>query len=232
MKVTHVIPMYDDTEGMLRISKWINNLYPIRFDDYEVLIYNDKPSIKSHSAYKIVSKYNKFKIIHGEKEENDLRISLILAAKNAVEKNHDAVIITESDCVPNLSTFIHMLTVFKDPFKKPLASVSAMYNWNNKTCYPTHPHWFKDGNINGKKVYNNIGNVSNVGEAGVPFLFSIWKPEVLALMENEDLPKIFRLDSKFGALVHKKGYHHLRLTAQYSGHHNGGNRSWAKIKKR
>ena len=228
MKITCVIPVYNYVEGLFRISDWIQKDLSKLVNDYEVIVFNDKSNSIYQKDFDKIAKRPKFKVINSRVNTKNLKIPFEIAAKNAIDKRHDAVFITESDAVPDTVTFMNMLNVYNNPFRTPRASVSPMYKWNNKFCYPTSNHWFKDGLNNklGRKKYVQEGNVSTVGGSGVPFLFSLWNPLILKDINRLEFPNMLSLDSKFGQYCHKKGYHHLRLLDNSVGHYGGGQKSW------
>ena len=224
MEITCIIPAYDYTEGVLNLSHWIKETFNILDIKYHVIVHNDNEKLTNDPVYKIISQYSDFEIIHVVKNTCDLKIPLKIASNYAIENNHDAVLVLESDAVPNIETFKKMLEVYNDPILKPLASVSPIYKWKNQICYPSNKRWF-DVHDSLKHIYNSAGTVVDVGLPGVPFLFSLWKPDILNMI-NDDMPNMVGLDSYFGKKIAEKGYHHLRLLNYHVEHINGGKRSW------
>ena len=230
MKITVITSTYNYLDNISFISKWIYNEFKKLGIEYTFILYNDNENNKDAKEFNLLEKHKDVIIIHTNKNSADLRIPYKRAALNAINKNHDAILIIESDALPNDTTFENMLEVFKNPFRTPLASVSPMYAWNNKYCYPTHEHWKTDGlNVkNGRLIYKNIGIVTDVGAPGVPFVFTLWTPESLIQIDyNMSVPiKMYQLDGTFGKYMHDKGYHHLRLIDNSVEHINGGQKSW------
>lgn len=227
MEITCVTSYYDYTDGILLISDWIVEEFRKLDIKYDVIVYNDNENNVNLKSFKLISNYKNFKIIHVSKNTADLRIPYKMASQNAITKNHDAVLIIEADAIPDSEAFEKMLEVYLHPFKKPLASVSPMYTWNKQHCYPTNTHWLTDGlNIpGGRAKCRGAGTVADVGEPGVPFVFSLWNPEALDMIHN-GLPTIVSLDQQLGKLLHEKGYHHLRVLEASIEHVDGGKRSW------
>jgi len=128
----------------------------------------------------------------------------------------------ETDAVPNYSTFLSMLSLFFEEKDKQLASVTPMYKWQGSYCYPTHSHWHTD------KIYkrhSKFGPISDVGGCGVPFLYSLWRPNLMEYINKGDFKTLIHLDRDFGNHVHKLGYKHLRMKNYSVDHHGGGRKS-------
>lgn len=233
MKLVCVVPSYNYIEGVYLISKWLNNNLNKVCDEYTVLIYDDG-NFKSHlSIYNEISKFKFFKVIHSDINTGDLKKAFSLAVDIALAKKYDAILTIEHDCIPKLDTLIAMINVYKNfeiRSKLNISSVSAMYKWNNTYCYPVADHWFKDGDNEENGTFNldSVGLVRRVGRPGVPFLFTLWNPSILALIKNESFPKMLRLDSEFGKFLFEKGYYSLRLLDYYTEHEQGGKKSWIK----
>ena len=232
MKITVIIPAYNYLEGVRHLVDWYTKTLPKHVSDYQIIVYNDCSDEKHITDFNEISKTQKVIIIHGKPSNHgNLQIPYAVAAHSALSNSHDAVLISETDALPTEDTFSKMLQVFQNPYKKPLASVSAMYTWQGNFCYPTHKHWFQDGDQmkhDGKHTYlNGIGIVRCVGQPGVPFLFSLWKPEILKYVKSNSFRKMVGLDSDFGKFCHENGYVHLRLTQCSIEHTNGGRKSWS-----
>ena len=127
------------------------------------------------------------------------------------------VMIWETDAVPDRTTLQAMLEVYREERGSgKLASVSPMYKWQGRWCYPTHRHWHTDPVY---KKHARWGEVAKVN--AVPFLFSIWTPESLQYINRETFRPLVHLDSDFGGHLNNMGKLHLRLK-QYSVDHWGG----------
>lgn len=127
------------------------------------------------------------------------------------------VMIWETDAVPDRTTLQAMLEVYREERGSgKLASVSPMYKWQGRWCYPTHRHWHTDPV---HKRHPKWGEVTKVH--AVPFLCSIWTPESLQYINREAFRPLVHLDSDFGGHLNSMGKLHLRLK-QYSVDHWGG----------
>jgi len=133
--------------------------------------------------------------------------------------NPTMVMIWETDAVPDRTTLQAMLDVYwEERGSGKLASVSPMYKWQGKWCYPTHRHWHADPVY---KKHARWGEVTSVH--AVPFLCSIWTPESLQYINREAFRPLVHLDSDFGGHLNSMGKLHLRLK-QHSVDHWGGGR--------
>jgi len=129
------------------------------------------------------------------------------------------VMIWETDAVPDRTTLQAMLEVYlEERGSGKLASVSPMYKWQGRWCYPTHRHWHTDPIY---KKHAKWGEVTRVH--AVPFLFSIWTPESLQYINREAFRPLVHLDSDFSGHLNSMGKLHLRLK-QHSVDHWGGGR--------
>ena len=132
--------------------------------------------------------------------------------------NPTMVMIWETDAVPDRTTLQAMLDVYwEERGSGKLASVSPMYKWQGKWCYPTHRHWHADPVY---KKHAKWGEVTKVN--AVPFLFSIWTPESLQYINREAFRPLVHLDSDFGGHLDSMGKLHLRLKQHSVDHWGGG----------
>jgi len=128
------------------------------------------------------------------------------------------VMIWETDAVPDRTTLQAMLEVYREERGSgKLASVSPMYKWQGRWCYPTHRHWHTDPVY---KKHAKWGELTKVH--AVPFLCSIWTPESLQYINREALRPLVHLDSDFGSHLSSMGKLHLRLKQHSVDHWGGG----------
>jgi len=133
-----------------------------------------------------------------------------------------SVMIWETDSVPSRATLEAMLGVYSEERGSGrLASVSPMYKWQGRWCYPTHAHWHTDPIY---KRHARWGEVTKVH--AVPFVFSIWTPASLININGkgtESFCPFLQLCRDWGVKLTKEGKLHLRLKG-YSVDHWGGGR--------
>jgi hypothetical protein len=129
-----------------------------------------------------------------------------------------SVMIWETDAVPNRETLKAMLDVYcEEKGSGKLASVSPMYKWQGKWCYPTCNHWHTD------PVYRQHPTCGEITRAhAVPFLFSIWSPATLQYINRKEFRPLVHLDSDFGSYLNAMGMKHLRLKRHHVDHYGGG----------
>lgn len=128
------------------------------------------------------------------------------------------VMIWETDAVPDRTTLQAMLEVYREERGSgKLASVSPMYKWQGRWCYPTHRHWHTDPV---HKRHPKWGEVTKVH--AVPFLCSIWTPESIQYINREAFRPLVHLDSDFGGHLNRMGKLHLRLKEHSVDHWGGG----------
>ncbi len=134
----------------------------------------------------------------------------------------DVVNIIETDAVPNTKCFLGMLNLYFEEVDNQVGSVTPMYKWKGEYCYPTHSHWHRDPTY---KKHNKLGLINNVGGCGVPFLYSLWRPNLIEYINRPNFKTLIHLDRDFGNHIHKLGYRHLRMTNYSADHHGGGRKS-------
>ena len=134
----------------------------------------------------------------------------------------DVVQITETDAVPTISTLLPMLKLFFEEEDKQVGSVTPMYKWQGSFCYPTHNHWHNDPLY---KRHPHLGPITNVGGCGVPFLYSLWRPNLIEYINKPQFKELIHLDRDFGNHIHQLGYKHLRMKNYSVDHHGGGRKS-------
>lgn len=231
MKTVCVIPVYNYLNGAVLISKWIRDVFSKHVEDYRVLIFNDNENNRNTKEFKDINLYgDKFEIFHVKSNTGDLKVPYNMASKKAKQLGFDTVLTIESDCIPREEAIISMIEVYNNSSLNPIASVSTMFKWKGLYCYPTHKHWHTDGLKvkNGRFNINGVGTVASVGQAGVPFLFTLWNIDAISLLGNSGIEeKMMRLDSKFGKYLHEKNFYHLRVIDNYVEHYNGGLKSWS-----
>ena len=120
----------------------------------------------------------------------------------------------------DVGTIEAMYNIYKEECLNNTASVSPMYTYGTKYCYPTHRHWHTDPIYKTHSKYGVIRHTS----AGVPFLCSMWNPNMFNFLDEID-KKIIHVDGDLGKLVYKKGFKHLRLYNHNIGHYKGGKNS-------
>jgi len=136
--------------------------------------------------------------------------------------------ITETDGVPNLKTFKHLLHIYFEEENNQVGSVTPMYTWQGRKCYPTHNHWSTDEIY---KKHPKYGIIRKVGGCGVPLLYSMWKPFLMQSIDQPKFPPFISLDSNFGRYVFELGLKHLRVTGVSIEHFGGGKKSHPKRKR-
>lgn len=198
LEEAHIIVVDDSTDG----KQFINS----RIDDKRILY------IRNH-------------------KQGDLRnafFSGLNFSENFWKIKYDLVITNEHDVIPKLNALYACLSVFENTkLMRDVASVSTIYKWQDKDCYPSHPHWY-----NGWTISNvpGVGECKVLGAQGIPFGFALWRPEIIKMLNDDSLPLLWKLDSKFGELVYSKGYKHIRLIDYFVEHYNGGIKSWKTLK--
>ena len=126
------------------------------------------------------------------------------------------------DAVPNIKCFLGMLNLYFEEVDNQVGSVTPMYKWKGEYCYPTHSHWHRDPTY---KKHNQLGPINNVGGCGVPFLYSLWRPNLIEYINRPNFKTLIHLDRDFGNHIHKLGYKHLRMTNYSVDHYGGGRKS-------
>jgi hypothetical protein len=223
--IVTVIPVHNYIDGLYKITNWINAQYSKLFNTYKVIIVNDNSDAKYNNDFEKIKKSNSnFEVINLKKEEaKNLKVSLNKANKY----NSKLINVIETDAIPNTKVFKSMIQLYNQNINEKIASVSPMYTWQNKYCYPTHQHWHTDGlNVpNGRFEIKGIGKVAKVGGAGVPFLFSLWNPIIFKEINKKEFRSFLNLDSDFGNYCYKLGYEHYRLLDCNIEHYNKGKAS-------
>ena len=140
----------------------------------------------------------------------------------------DVMIINEHDVIVNEITLYASLHLFENPVFSDFASVSPVYMHDKKMCYPSHPNWYKD---KPQVSRADIGRIAKVMSQGVPFGFSLWRPNVFKDVVSKKFPNTWKLDYKFGKYVYEElGLCHMRMLDYYVEHFNEGVNSWKKRK--
>lgn len=225
-EIVTIIPVHNYIEGLYKIVSWINKEFSKIFTNYKILIINDNSDNKYLIDFKKILNSNiNIELIHLNKNEaKNLKVSLNYANKYTTK----LINVIETDAIPNTIVFNKMINAYYEIYKNnKISSISPMYTWQNKYCYPTHPHWHTDGLnvIDGRLKIPEIGNISRVGGAGVPFLFSVWNPEVFKYINKKEFRTFLNLDSDFGKYCYELGYEHYRLLECNIEHYNGGKAS-------
>ena len=220
MKIACIIPTYNFLEGVKRISHWISNEYHFLASEQKIVIVNDGSDPKYSRDFERLNKLENFRVVPSQGKQS-LKHSILTGYEAVKDWKPDIINIIETDALPQTATLQAMIRVYREA-KGNVGSVSPVYTWNGQNCYPTHKHWFSDTPA---REHFSTGTVRDVGGCGVPFLFSIWKPELFELMRDEKLPHLAHLDSEFGKKVHDAGYRHLRVTNYTIEHWKGGRQS-------
>lgn len=143
-------------------------------------------------------------------KENSLKNSIIKGVQSM--PNVDCYNIIETDAIPNEEALRVMLNAYET--LPNVGAISPIYKWQKKYCYPTHQHWFTD------PVFQN--GIRKVGTAGIPFLFSLWNPNALKMIDDPNLAEVYHLDSNLGKKVVKNGYSFYRMLNCEIEHYRGG----------
>ncbi len=224
-KILVLIPIHNYKEGVQRLLRFVENNYFTLFreDNVKVMLIN------SHSdddvvneLYQAEKKYSWATVVHSTIKRS-LKDALWTGWSQR-DKSFipDVVQIIETDAVPNMKCLRSMLTLYKEEIGNQLASVTPMYKWQGKFCYPTHNHWHRDPSY---KRHSKLGPINNVGGCGVPFLYSLWRPNLMEYINRPSFKHLIHLDRDFGNHLHKMGYKHLRLTKYSVDHYGGGRKS-------
>ena len=212
MRTLVIVPIYNYFELVNKIVSFYNH----SLDEADVLIVNDGKIIPNliydNHDYSYANNPPDF---HG-----DLRY---IYSHYYDESEYDCIIINEHDVLPNEQSLYACMDTFEN-CDQWCASVSCMYNWRGIPCYPGNPNWL----LEEPYIKNHCGVISRVNKMGVPFAFSLWKPHALKLINDNQLPKLWKLDSAFGIILNNAGYYHLRLKDYYVEHAQGGIKSWHK----
>jgi hypothetical protein len=216
MRIAAIVPIHGFTQLIADTCRWCEESYPKLFDAYRVFLICDDPD----SAYALQGLKNDDIIVETTPTRNSLKGSLIRGVALARLFEADVTNIIEADAVPRFTTLAAMTRAFET---LPMTgAVSPLYDWQGEICYPCHPHWFTDPLIDAN--YPGVGEVRGVGECGIPFLFSLWKPEALDVICRHEsaLPEVYQLDGSIGRLVVQEGLRFYRLINHSAGHFNGG----------
>lgn len=207
-----IIPVF----GFKGVLPDILSLYKEYLDEAQVLVVNDKPGTFLHMFA------NNHAIFLNNEVNGDLKYTYSHYLKYT--ESCDYVITNEHDVVPTSAALYACISAYQQLSEvMKIASVSCVYRWNGKECYPSHPNWHKDKRFD---IGPEYGRATLVGAQGVPFGFAVWSPEALALIDNDRLPKVWKLDSEFGVLLNEAGYHHVRLLDYTAYHYDCGINSW------
>jgi hypothetical protein len=185
MQVGAIIPIHSYLDGAKDIANWCIQNYPKLFSDYKLTFVSDLRSPVHTRLFDELSKNKKVECIFSDHPKS-LKHSLIRGIENL--GNAEIVNIIEADAIPKLSTLAAMLEVYES--RKDVGAVGCMFSWKGKRCYPTHFHWYTDALFDSN--FGRVGEVREVGKPGIPFLFSLWKPEAISIMKKhkETLPDI------------------------------------------
>jgi hypothetical protein len=220
MKIACIIPTYNFLSGVKRISHWISTEYHHLAAEHRAVVVDDHSDSSNVKEFNRISSLENFTVLPSRGKQS-LRDSILTGYDHVKDWKPDVIHIVETDAMPQTATLQAMLRVYREA-RGNVGSVSPIYTWGGKNCYPTHKHWFSDQPA---REHFSTGPVREPGACGVPFLFSIWRPELFELMRDEKLPHLGHLDSEFGRKVHEAGYRHLRVTNYTIEHWMGGRNS-------
>lgn len=226
--LTCVIPVHNYIRCLPHLLTVLSQAFSDMALTYDIIIYNDSSHESVTREIDYFTDYPNCKVIHGDPEHaGTLKTPYYLGAQNALEHGHQAVFTCESDAIPSFDAISKMMHVFNHPQRMPIASVSPMYTWNGKFCYPTGSEWLHDGLACHEGRYEDAiaGTVASVGKKGVPFLFTLWNPNLLLEINQEHFRSFMHLDTDFGGYAHGQGFHHLRLLDVNVDHEGGGKKS-------
>jgi hypothetical protein len=216
------MPIHNYAEGVVRLLKFVENNYEALFgrDNFKVILINSHSDKRTCQILETFKSFPWVSLYHSN-IKGSLKDALWTGwAHRDKTFKPDVVQIMETDALPNVKTLKAMLHLYFEEENKQVGSVTPMYKWNNNFCYPTHSHWHTDPLY---KRHSNLGNISNVGGPGVPFLYSLWRPSLLEYINKNSFKTLIHLDRDFGNHIHGLGYKHLRLQ-KYSVDHFGGGR--------
>ena len=218
MKPTIIIPSYNFKKGVDWNLNFIDICYDILFKDFNCIVV-DNMSDEVEDIFELTEQFDwcDFKI---NKTKGSLKNSLLIGYEYAKANNSDAIQIIETDAVMNLNSLKAMINIFEEEKENNLASVTPMYKWNDKYCYPTHNHWHTDPIY---KQHDKYGLIRETA-AGVPFLCSFWNIDMFKYMP-EVSKEFMSCDGEFGQLVYKKGFKHLRACDHDIQHYMRGKNS-------
>jgi len=210
-----VIPSYNFIEGIKWNLEFINENY--KFDFKAIIV--DNMSTNQNDIIKLTKSYNWCSFVNNP-QKNNLRKSLQLGKEFSDSNNGEIIHIVETDAILNMNTINTMYNVFEEEYSNDLASISPMYKYGTKYCYPTHKHWHTDP-VYRKHLKHGIIRQT---KAGVPFLCSMWNSQMFSFL-NEVNTTVIHVDRDLGKLVSAKGFKHLRLYDYNIGHYKGGKNS-------
>lgn len=212
-----LIPIHNYLEGVRRLKSFADAELSSLVGEWRGVLIDNCSSPESASELKSMAG-GRWSYIHQEVPKN-LKLNFekgILKGRELIDPT--SVMIWETDAVPNRETLKAMLDVYcEEKGSGKLASVSPMYKWQGKWCYPTHNHWHTD------PVYRQHPTCGEITRAhAVPFLFSIWSPVTLQYINRTEFRPLVHLDSDFGSYLNAMGMKHLRLKGHHVDHYGGG----------
>jgi len=222
MRIACIIPTYNFLQGVKRISHWISTEYHFFTSEYKILVVDDNSDLSNSKDFERLSKLENFEVIKS-RGKRSLKDAILTGYDHVKDWNPDLINIIETDAIPQTNTMQALIRTYIEGGDR-VGSVSPMYKWENEYCYPTHKNWLLEPKT--PEIFS-CGDVREVGASGVPFLFSVWRPELFELMKDESLPNLRSLDSEFGLKVHQAGYRHLRTLGVSIEHWKRGMQSGA-----
>jgi hypothetical protein len=213
-----LIPVHNYLEGVQRLKAFADSQLGSLVGDWHAVLIDNCSGPQEAAELRSMAG-GRWSYVHQPVPKN-LKANFELGMREGRKRiDPTVVMIWETDAVPDRTTLQAMLEVYQEERGSgKLASVSPMYKWQGRWCYPTHRHWHTDPVY---KKHAKWGEVTKVH--AVPFLCSIWTPESLQYINREAFRPLVHLDSEFGGHLNSMGKLHLRLK-QHSVDHWGGGR--------
>lgn len=225
MNILVIIPIHNYIDGVRRLVSFAESELPPRCSDWRVVLVDNLSSGEVASELRDMGQRDKFAYIHQPVRKN-LTASFQAGWSAGCDGFlPDAVMVWETDAGPRVDTLEAMLDVYREERAANVAvgSVSAMYRWKRRSCYPVARHWTRDP-VHRKHDWHGVIRKTHA----VPFVFSLWSPEAFALMSDAESRKwcrFMQLCRDFGRHVASRGMLHLRLCGYHTVHEGGGRRS-------
>lgn len=190
------------------------------FTSWHVVLVDNLSSKDVSDKLKQICKDSRFSyVLQGVPKSLKLNFSIGLKHGLKILPDADIIGVFESDLQPNIETLNAMKHTILSEQNNGCCSVSPMYKWRERYCYPTHKHWYEDP-IYKKTKYGTVTKTH-----AVPFLCSFWIPNHFAKINNKIFREFLHLDSDFGKFLTNEGYLHLRLKDMHVTHTGGGRQS-------
>jgi hypothetical protein len=215
-----LIPVHNYLEGVRRLKAFADSQLDSLVGDWHAVLVDNCSGAREAAELKSMAG-GRWSYIHQPVPKN-LKANFELGMQEGRKRiDPTMVMIWETDAVPNKTTLQAMLEVYlEERGSDKLASVSPMYKWQGRWCYPTHRHWHTDPV---HKKHAKWGEVTKVH--AVPFVFSLWTPESLININGngtENFCPFLQLCRDWGVKLSKEGKLHLRLKEHSVDHWGGG----------